>query len=163
MSIPDFRLERYFARWEFAAPHLLCTSDVEALSMSELLTLANDETRGLWQGLRIGWLATHDAGLLRRIASYKDYTTICCSAPSELLTLVALRAREAVLARSLGIVRDNLARLDPFFREWEGVLVLPGTLMDYPGSHFRIRYGRTGLPAALDRFDRFLAGRFGRP
>ena len=31
MRIADFALERYFARWEFAAEHLLCASDVEAL------------------------------------------------------------------------------------------------------------------------------------
>ncbi|HEX2094738.1 MAG TPA: aminotransferase class I/II-fold pyridoxal phosphate-dependent enzyme [Longimicrobiaceae bacterium] len=374
MTIPDFKLERYFARWEFTAPHLLCTSDVEGLPMAELLALADDETRGLWEdlrlgytesaghpllraeiarlyegvspeevlvfagaeeaiyifmraalgpgdrvvvtwpgyqslyevarstgaevdllpldpengwaldfdllratlspatralvvnfphnptgalpdrgewerlveiareagvllfsdevyrflehhpadrlpaavesyergwslgvmsksfalaGLRIGWLATHDGELLRRLASYKDYTTICCSAPSEVLALAALRAREAVLERSRGIVRANLARLDPFFTGWagvlewirpragstafprfvpeveieriaeelverEGVLILPGTVYDYPGGHFRLGYGRTDLPIALDRFDRFLAERFGR-
>jgi aspartate/methionine/tyrosine aminotransferase len=375
MSIPDFKLERYFARWEFAAPHLLCTSDVEGLPMSELLDMADDETRELWRtlrlgyteaaghpllraeiaalyrgvspdevlvfagaeeaiyvfmrtvlgpgdrvvvtwpgyqslyevarstgaevdllpldpangwaldfdllratlgpatraivvnyphnptgslprreewdrlveiareagvllfsdevyrflehdpadrlpaavesyergfslgvmsksfalaGLRVGWLATHDADLLRRAASYKDYTSICCSAPSEVLSLAALRARGAVLERSRAVVLDNLARLDAFMGEWagvlewvrpragstafprlvpeveveafaealreaEGVLVLPGTLMDYPGRHFRVGYGRTGMPAALDGLGRFLERRFGRP
>ena len=66
-------------------------------------------------GLRIGWLATHDAGLLDRAARFKDYTTICASAPAEILSLVALRARDRVLARSRGIVDANLAMLDAFF------------------------------------------------
>lgn len=37
-------------------------------------------------GLRIGWLASHDKGLLERVCELKDYTTICCSAPSEVST-----------------------------------------------------------------------------
>jgi aspartate/methionine/tyrosine aminotransferase len=69
-------------------------------------------------GLRIGWLASHDVDLLRRLAAFKDYTTICCSAPSEILALIALRAREAVLARSGGIIGKNLPLLDRFFAEW---------------------------------------------
>lgn len=66
-------------------------------------------------GLRIGWLATHDAALLDRAARFKDYTTICASAPAEILALVALRARDRVLARSRQIVDANLALLDGFF------------------------------------------------
>jgi aspartate/methionine/tyrosine aminotransferase len=69
-------------------------------------------------GLRIGWLATHDRELLARIAAFKDYTTICSSAPSEILAIMALRARAAVLGRSLRIVGDNLGRLDGFFEDW---------------------------------------------
>jgi aspartate/methionine/tyrosine aminotransferase len=69
-------------------------------------------------GLRIGWLATHDRELLARIAAFKDYTTICSSAPSEILAIMALRARTAVLARSRRIVADNLGRLDGFFDDW---------------------------------------------
>ena len=46
-------------------------------------------------GLRIGWLATHDARLLDAAARFKDYTTICASAPAEILSLIALRARDA--------------------------------------------------------------------
>jgi len=67
-------------------------------------------------GLRIGWLATRDDELLARCAAFKDYTTICSSAPSEILALIGLRAREQVLGRSLRIVSDNLELLDDFFR-----------------------------------------------
>ncbi len=66
-------------------------------------------------GLRIGWLATHDGRILDAAARFKDYTTICASAPAEILSLVALRARDVVLARSRSIVGANLALLDGFF------------------------------------------------
>jgi aspartate/methionine/tyrosine aminotransferase len=295
MRLPDFALERYFARWEFAVEHLLCASDVQGWSMAELLALADDETRAMWDGLtlgytestghpllrreiaatyegleaddvlvfagaeeaifclanvelgpgdhaivtwpgyqslyevgrgtgadvtlhelredagwaidvdlirrqvtprtrliivnaphnptgmlpdrstfdalvaiaddagarlvmdevyrelesdpsarlpagaeaaargvsigvlsksyamaglRIGWLASRDRELLDRCAAFKDYTTICSAAPSEVLGLIALRAREQVLARSRAIVAGNLVRLDAFFEDW---------------------------------------------
>jgi aspartate/methionine/tyrosine aminotransferase len=66
-------------------------------------------------GLRIGWLATRDHSVLERCARLKDYTTICSSAPSEVLALIGLRARDTVLARSREIVGANLAVLDDFF------------------------------------------------
>jgi aspartate/methionine/tyrosine aminotransferase len=66
-------------------------------------------------GLRIGWLATRDRSVLDRCARMKDYTTICSSAPSEILGLIALRARDRVLARSRGIVAANLPIADRFF------------------------------------------------
>jgi len=66
-------------------------------------------------GLRIGWIATHDRALLRRVAELKDYTTICAAAPSELMAEIALRQRASIVRRNLGIIRDNLARLDDFF------------------------------------------------
>jgi aspartate/methionine/tyrosine aminotransferase len=372
MRIPDFKLERYFARWEFAAPYLLCTSDIEGWRMTELLALADPEARARWEaltlgytesaglpalreaiaslypglaigqvltfsgaeeavfvlmnvllgpgehavvtwpgyqslyevaratgaevtllplreedgwaldldavrralrpetrllvvnfphnptgalpgpgtfealcalaeergvyllsdevyrllehapartlpaavertargislgvmskafglaGLRVGWLACRDAELLRRCAAYKDYTTICNSAPSEVLALIALRAREQVLARSRAILDENLKRLDDFFArhadtfrwvrpragsvafprllrdmpvaefcqalvEREGVLLLPGDVYDFPGNHFRMGLGRTQLPEALARLERFCEATF---
>ncbi len=69
-------------------------------------------------GLRIGWLATRDRDLLDRCARFKDYTTICSAAPSEVLAIIGLRARDTVLARSQSIVASNLDRLDAFFDEW---------------------------------------------
>lgn len=66
-------------------------------------------------GLRIGWLATRDAGLLAAAAAIKDYTTICTAAPSELLAAVALNARAPILARNRALVTRNLDLLRGFF------------------------------------------------
>jgi aspartate/methionine/tyrosine aminotransferase len=144
-------------------------------------------------GLRIGWLATRDRELLARCAAMKDYTTICSSAPSEILALIGLRARDRILARSRGIVETGLDRLDGFFEDWadrfewvrpragsvgfprltvpglriddwaaglveaEGVLLLPGSQFGHPGNHFRIGFGRTDLPEALEGLERYAA------
>ena len=45
-------------------------------------------------GLRIGWIACRDRAVLDRLERAKHYTTICNSAPSEVLALIALRARD---------------------------------------------------------------------
>jgi aspartate/methionine/tyrosine aminotransferase len=79
------------------------------------------KTYGL-PGLRIGWLATRDAPLRDAIVTLKDYTTICASAPSELLVALALRHRELLVQRNLGIVRRNLPLLDEFFGRRSGLL-----------------------------------------
>jgi aspartate/methionine/tyrosine aminotransferase len=68
-------------------------------------------------GLRVGWLACKDRELLVRFERYKHYLSICNSGPSEALALIALRARERILERNRGIVRDNVALLDAFFAE----------------------------------------------
>lgn len=90
-------------------------------------------------GLRIGWLATRDRDLLGRCAAFKDYTTICSSAPSEVLALIGLRSRDAVLARSRHIVTANLDRLDRLFRERSDRL-----------AWVRPRGGSIGFPRLLD-------------
>jgi aspartate/methionine/tyrosine aminotransferase len=72
------------------------------------------KTYGL-AGLRIGWIATHNAEVYRRMAVLKDYTTICNSAPSEFLAELALRHREHLAARNVGLIAHNLALLDDFF------------------------------------------------
>jgi len=73
VRIADFALERYFARWEFAVEHVLCASDVEGWSMAELLELADDETRAMWDGLRLGYTESTGHPLLRReIAALYD-------------------------------------------------------------------------------------------
>ena len=135
-------------------------------------------------GLRIGWLAARDTALLDRCQAFKDYTTICNSAPSEVLGIIALQARDKILDRNREIVARNLAaarrffsaRADRFawlepqggsvaFPVWtgpgavddfchrmldeRGVLIVPGSLFDHPGDHFRLGLGRRSLPEAL--------------
>lgn len=72
-------------------------------------------------GLRIGWIAAQDKEILRKIEAVKHYTSICNSAPSEILALISLRAQETILARNNRIVRDNLSLLDRFFAEYCGL------------------------------------------
>jgi aspartate/methionine/tyrosine aminotransferase len=141
-------------------------------------------------GLRIGWVATRDRSLLARLAAFKDYTTICNAGPSEALALIALRAKDRVLARNRAIVAANLPLLDAFFGRWRGlfewvrprggsvgfvrlaghrpveafaeelvretgVLLMPGTVFGDTGNHFRVGYGRTNMPQALERLERY--------
>ena len=70
-------------------------------------------------GLRIGWIASRDAKLMAEVARLKDYTTICNSAPSEVLALIALRATATVLGRSRAIVAENLGHANAFMRRFE--------------------------------------------
>lgn len=72
------------------------------------------KTYGL-AGLRIGWIATRNSRLFNELAAFKDYTTICNSAPSEFLATLALRNSEEIVKRNLRIIRNNLDHLDTFF------------------------------------------------
>lgn len=71
------------------------------------------KTYGL-PGLRLGWLACRDTDFLQKIISFKHYTTICASAPSEFLTALAFRHRQKFIDRNLQIVLRNLPQLRAF-------------------------------------------------
>lgn len=68
-------------------------------------------------GLRIGWLALPDQAALEALIRWKDYTTICSSAPGEFLTRLALEQAEAISARSVAIIQANLAHIRRFMAE----------------------------------------------
>lgn len=72
-------------------------------------------------GLRIGWIATQSRGIYREMASFKDYTTICNSAPSEFLSLLALRHGDKILKREMEIIKNNLVLLDDFFGKYRDI------------------------------------------
>jgi aspartate/methionine/tyrosine aminotransferase len=142
-------------------------------------------------GLRVGWLATANLPVVSEFMRMKDYTTICGGAPSEILAIIALRAKDVFISRNLGILRDNLATADRFFEhfshffhwlrplagsvafpsltsgmsidhfcrdllEREGVMVVPGSLFEFPGNHFRVGLGRKSFPEALKRVEAYL-------
>jgi aspartate/methionine/tyrosine aminotransferase len=65
-------------------------------------------------GLRTGWLASRERALLERIKELKLYTTICSSAPSELLAAIALRHGDEFVGRSRHLILANLPMLDAF-------------------------------------------------
>jgi aspartate/methionine/tyrosine aminotransferase len=73
-------------------------------------------------GLRIGWLITKNRELNSKFATFKDYTTICGSAPSEILALIGLRAKDKIIRRNLDIIEKNLHLLDKFFERHYSIL-----------------------------------------
>jgi aspartate/methionine/tyrosine aminotransferase len=97
------------------------------------------KTYGL-AGLRIGWIATRNSELFQSLSSFKDYTTICNSAPSEFLATLALRHRDAIVKRNIGIIRENLQLLETFFQryshvfEWYSPTAGPITFPRYRGD-----------------------------
>jgi aspartate/methionine/tyrosine aminotransferase len=96
MTIRAFQLERYFARWEFAAPYLLSASDCETMSVGELLDLAGVPLSALAE-LRLGYTESQGDPVLRAtIARFHTHITaddvVVTNAPEEaiFLTMQAL-------------------------------------------------------------------------
>jgi aspartate/methionine/tyrosine aminotransferase len=90
-----------------------CESYERAITLGGL-----SKTYGL-PGLRIGWLATRDRNLITRTAQLKDYTTICASAPSEILAIMALDNQEAIVAGQRERLHANLKVLETFMTTHE--------------------------------------------
>ncbi|MFB7470170.1 aminotransferase class I/II-fold pyridoxal phosphate-dependent enzyme [Kitasatospora sp. NPDC056184] len=88
----------------------------QAADLSERALSLNVTSKALGlPGLRIGWITCRDRELLSRLERAKHYTTICNSAPSEVLARIALKARTAILERNRAIVAANLPLFDAFF------------------------------------------------
>jgi aspartate/methionine/tyrosine aminotransferase len=103
------------------------------------------KTYGL-AGLRIGWVATRNPQLLESMLAIKDYTTICNSAPSELLATIALRHRDKLVTRNLSIIGENLKLLNEFFARHEEIFEW------LPPRAGPIAFPRLRLPRSIDAF-----------
>ena len=53
-TLPDFRLETHFSKWEFKARYHMTASDAESISLRDLLAMATskeiEEFEGMWLG-----------------------------------------------------------------------------------------------------------------
>jgi len=95
-TLPDFRVETYFSKWEFTARYHMTASDAQSLTIKELLALADDEDRDAFENLSLGYTQTFGAPqLLQTIAStYERQTTdnLLCFAGAEEGLYVAMHA-----------------------------------------------------------------------
>lgn len=73
-------------------------------------------------GLRIGWLACKDRELLMQLERYKHYLSICNSAPSERLAVIALKARDTIFARNHAILTQNIDLLEELLNDFSGLI-----------------------------------------
>ncbi|MGW7368765.1 aminotransferase class I/II-fold pyridoxal phosphate-dependent enzyme [Streptomyces sp. NPDC054841] len=94
----------------------------QAADLSERALSLNVTSKSLGlPGLRIGWIACRDRALLTRLERAKHYTTICNSAPGEVLARIALKARTTILDRNRALIARNLPVFDAFFAEFPDV------------------------------------------
>ncbi len=69
----DFQLEVFFSKWEFTARYHMTASDIESMSLKELLSLATREERRDFENVWLGYSQTWGAPDLReRIAETYD-------------------------------------------------------------------------------------------
>jgi aspartate/methionine/tyrosine aminotransferase len=59
-------------------------------------------------GLRIGWLASRNEKILKKVEAFKDYLSICNSATSEILAAVALNNSGSFIAPNIEKVKSNI-------------------------------------------------------
>jgi aspartate/methionine/tyrosine aminotransferase len=74
-------------------------------------------------GLRTGWMVA-PPGVIAGMCAHHDYTTLTPNMLSDRLANLALepRRRESILARTRGILRRNLPRVEEWIREHEDIL-----------------------------------------
>ncbi len=106
-------------------------------------------------GLRLGWLAAQEQEFIERCLAFKDYTTICSSAPSEVLGLMALRAAGTILERNLQLIRCNLQECEQFFAAH------PAQFRWLPPQAGSIAFPRWLGPGSVEEFSRQLIDRQG--
>lgn len=64
-QLPDFNLEVYLGKWEFAARWHMTPSDAQTLTIKELLELADPADRAAWEELPLGYIETWGTPKLR--------------------------------------------------------------------------------------------------
>ena len=88
-GMAEFKLERYFGKYEFAVQWLLSSSDCESIAVQELLSMADAEGQQLWNGLHLGYTESSGHPRLRdEIARmYQQITAeqVVVAAPEELI------------------------------------------------------------------------------
>ena len=53
-TLPDFRLETHFSKWEFKAKYHMTASDAQSMALPELLAMASDAERAEFENMWLG-------------------------------------------------------------------------------------------------------------
>jgi len=129
MPLPPFRLERFFARHEFSAPALLCTSDAETTSVADVLDLVPGAERKFGK-LRLGYTDSKGTPALRE-AIATLYETI---GPDDVLVHVGAEEGIYAFMRAMLTAGDAVVATTPCYQSLTdvahslGCRVLPWTM-----------------------------------
>jgi len=105
MRITDFKLERYFAKYEFTAKYLLSSSDCDGFKLNYILDLASKDELERWNNLKLGYTESAGHPLLREsiLKNYdlNDIENVVVATPGELNFIsmnVLLNANDHVIS-----------------------------------------------------------------
>lgn len=162
--------------------HKLVLDDVE-----ELPPICNLYEKGisLWgtsksfglAGLRTGWLVSQNQAFLNKVIAFKDYLSICNSAPSEILSIIALNHIDQFVQPNLQKIKKNIAYFQEFVTAQEVIsnfippkagstafvpLNIKGTAMEF-SNHLVEKTGIMTVPAAMFEYEgKYIRVGFGR-
>ena len=68
-------------------------------------------------GLRLGWVGCGNHDLIRRVCTFRQYLSVCCAGPSEVLANIALKSTGQIVGRSRSIADFNLSQFELFLAE----------------------------------------------
>jgi len=125
-SLPEFRLEVFLGRWEFAARHHLTASDAQTLTVGELLDLAGDEGRAAFEALPLTYTPTWGTDALREaVAATYEHV-----GPEHVLTFAG--AEEAMFWALQELVGpgDHAVVTVPNYQSMESVTLARGAAVD---------------------------------
>ena len=134
----DFALEVHFSKWEFNARHHLTASDMESLSLRDLLALGTDADREAFEATSLGYTETWGAPDLRT-AIAATYDTM---AQDNILTLAGAGEGLYALARVLLGPNDHAIVPTPNYQSAETV---PAAICETTGVPMRIEGGKWRL------------------
>jgi aspartate/methionine/tyrosine aminotransferase len=120
--MPEFRLETYLSRWEFAARHHLTASDAETLTVAEVLELGTEEDRRAFGELPLSYTETWGSGPLREAVA----ATYQTCAPEDVLAFAG--AEEAIywVMQVLAGPGDHVIMTVPNYQSMETVPLTGG-------------------------------------
>lgn len=99
-------------------------------------------------GLRIGWLATKRRDILDKVAAIKDYNSICASAPSEQLALLAVGNTATIVGRNRAICAENRVLFSQFFKAHEELFSwIPPKAGSVAFPSLKAELKKTGIPS----------------
>ena len=156
--LPEFRLETYFSRWEFAARYNLTASDAQTLTVAELLALGTDDDRQAFADLALGYGETWGTDRLRAAVA----ATYDACEPDDVLAFAG--AEEAIywLMQVLAGPGDHVIMTVPNYQSMEtvaraGGAEVTGVLLDEAAGW---RFDLDAVRSALRPNTRLLAVNF---
>jgi aspartate/methionine/tyrosine aminotransferase len=157
--LPEFRLEAYFARWEFTARHHLTASDAQTTSLASLLAMADPADLADWNEITLGYTTTRGALALRE-AIAATYDTDAVQA-DHILTFTGPGEGLTCVMRALLEPGDHAVVVVPGYQSAETV---PQSLCEVTGVALRPEDGweldTDAIEAALRPQTRLIAVNF---